>query len=49
MGFPLTNCFLTVMPSKGLLLCGRLRFPIKVYPALPDVDHSNYYQLVFEH
>ena len=34
------------MPSKGLLLCGRLRFPIKVYPVLPDVDHSNYYQFV---
>ncbi|CAG8700443.1 4007_t:CDS:10, partial [Funneliformis caledonium] len=28
-----------VLPSRGLLLCGQLRFPIKVYPVLPDVDY----------
>ncbi|CAG8733752.1 9701_t:CDS:2, partial [Funneliformis mosseae] len=27
------------LPSRGLLLCGQLRFPIKVYPVLPDVDY----------
>ncbi|GBB88435.1 hypothetical protein RclHR1_00150031 [Rhizophagus clarus] len=27
------------LPTKGLLLCGQLRFPIKVYPVLPDVEY----------
>ncbi|CAB5396134.1 unnamed protein product [Rhizophagus irregularis] len=27
------------LPCKGLLLCGQLRFPIKVYPVLPDVEY----------
>ncbi|CAI2171125.1 5037_t:CDS:10 [Funneliformis geosporum] len=27
------------LPSRGLLMCGQLRLPIKVYPVLPDVDY----------